>query len=275
MRKTINQILNILLFVILFFAIQWMVMSVVGIAVCLYHGGDWAAATGMFRTGSFAMGGKAIVLSSFLSSLSTILLFGFCKWSPFSNAYIRTRPWISLTWVLLLSVGTILPSQWLMEQITIEMPEETVRLFEQIMKEPFGYLVIGILSPVAEEMVFRGAVQRTLLNMLSKQNHWWAIVAGALVFGACHMNMPQFVHAFLIGLLLGWMYYRTGSVVPGIVLHWVNNSVAFVMFSLMPKMADGKLIDLFHGDSRTMISGLAFSLCILVPSLFQLSRRLK
>ena len=85
--------------------------------------------------------------------------------------------------------------------------------------------------------------------------------------------MAQGIHAFVIGLLLGWLYYRTGSIVPGIVLHWVNNTVAFVMFNVMPELSDGKLIDLFHGNNRMMVYALMFSLCILLPSLFQLAMR--
>lgn len=87
--------------------------------------------------------------------------------------------------------------------------------------------------------------------------------------------MAQGVHAFLIGLLLGWMYYRTGSIVLGIVLHWVNNSVAYVMFNLMPEVSDGKLIDLFRGDERTMYMALLFSMLIFLPSLFQVVVRTK
>ena len=43
----------------------------------------------------------------------------------------------------------------------------------------------------------------------------------------------------------------------------------------MPHMADGKLIDYFHGSERSMYLGLLFSFCILVPALFQLSIRMK
>ena len=90
-----------------------------------------------------------------------------------------------------------------------------------------------------------------------------------------HGNIAQGVHAFIIGLALGWMYMRTKSVLPGIVLHWVNNTIAYLMFNLMPHMADGKLIDYFHGSERSMYLGLLFSFCILVPALFQLSIRMK
>ena len=131
------------------------------------------------------------------------------------------------------------------------------------------------MAPIAEEVVFRGAVLRTLLDIFGSRTHWAAIVFSALVFGAIHLNLAQGTHAFLVGLLLGWMYYRTGSILPGVLFHWVNNTVAYLMFNFMPQMNDGKLIDLFHGSERMMYGGLFFSLCILIPSLFQLGMRMK
>ena len=102
-----------------------------------------------------------------------------------------------------------------------------------------------------------------------------AIIFSALIFGAIHLNLAQGLHAFVIGLLLGWMYYRTSSVVPGILLHWINNTVAYLMFHLMPQFGDGKLIDFFHGDESLMYKGLGCSLLIILPSLFQIARRMK
>ena len=142
------------------------------------------------------------------------------------------------------------------------------------MRTSWGYLALGIMAPIAEEAVFRGAVLRTLLDIFGSRAHWAAIVFSALVFGAIHLNLAQGTHAFLVGLLLGWMYYRTGSILPGVLFHWVNNTVAYLMFNFMPQMNDGKLIDLFHGSERMMYGGLFFSLCILVPSILQLGKRM-
>lgn len=80
-------------------------------------------------------------------------------------------------------------------------------------------------------------------------------------------------HAFLIGLLLGWLYYRTDSIVPGIVYHWVNNSIAYVVYNLYPD-PQMKLVDLF-GTQRTVAAAVLFSLFILLPALYQLSLRLR
>lgn len=102
-----------------------------------------------------------------------------------------------------------------------------------------------------------------------------AIVLTALIFAAIHGNWAQGTHAFVIGIALGWLYMRTRSVLPGIMLHWVNNTTAYIMFHLMPDMADGKLIDFFHGNERTMYLGLLFSFCIFIPAIFQLAARMK
>ena len=109
---------------------------------------------------------------------------------------------------------------------------------------------------------------------MSKKNHWVAIMISAAIFGVVHANLAQFVNALLMGLLLGWMYYRTKSLVPGILLHWVNNTMAYVLANIMPQ-SDGKLIDLFHGDEKTMYYAVGFSLCIMIPSFIQMIIRLK
>ena len=154
------------------------------------------------------------------------------------------------------------------------MDANTAKVFAGLLKEPWGYVAVGILAPLAEEIVFRGAILRMLLAMMSKKNHWVAIMISAALFGVVHGNVAQFVNALVIGLLLGWMFYRTKSIIPGILLHWVNNTVAYILSNLMPK-TDGKLIDLFGGDEKTVYYAVGFSLCILIPSFIQLLDRLR
>jgi membrane protease YdiL (CAAX protease family) len=180
-----------------------------------------------------------------------------------------------MIWVVLLTLGTILPAEWLDEKFNLVMPENYGQLFDSVMKNPWGYIAIGIFAPLAEEMVFRGGVLRVLLQLFHQKWHWGAIALSALVFAFMHGNVAQGLHAFAIGLLLGWMYYRTDSIIPGVILHWVNNTVAYFMFNLMPWMEDGKLIDLFHGNARLMTGGIVFSFCILIPSIYQLYMRMK
>ena len=267
--------LNAVSYLVVFLLIQYLTMVLVGTAWFFCHGDTLQTAFRGFFDGRLVADGQAMVLVSAVASLLTIAVFVWTRWSPFSRGYVRTRPWATLVWVVLLACGTVIPSEWLLEQLGVEMSEQTQRLFEQIMKQPTGYAVLGILVPVAEEMVFRGAVLRELLSRFPRRWHWLPIAISALLFGIVHGNMAQFVHATLLGLLLGWLYYRTDSIVPGIVLHWVNNTIAYVLYNLVPQSADSSLLELLGGNQRTVWYAVACSLLIFFPALFQVATRTK
>ena len=211
-----------------------------------------------------------IIIASTASSVVIIALFLYLRWAEVSRSYVRSRPWFVLFWCALAAVGALIPSSWLQEQMP-ELPNLVEEELDMILKDRWGYLTVGLLAPVCEELVFRGAVLRALLRWTPR--HWIAIAFSALFFALIHANPAQMPHAFLIGLLLGWLYYRTDSIVPGIVYHWVNNSIAYVVYNLYPD-PQMKLVDLF-GTQRTVAAAVLFSLFILLPALYQLSLRLR
>lgn len=261
---------DIVLYLIIFIVVQIIVM---------YAGaGIWAGIKGEGYQALLAISSGSnpilMALTSAFSNVITLVIFLKTKWTPLTRDYLLSKPWVTLLWVALFALGTIIPLEFIYEQIGIEMDENAEQILASLMKEPWGYVAIGILAPFAEEVVFRGAILRTLLGLMSKKNHWVAIMISAAIFGLAHANVAQFINALLLGLLLGWMYYRTKSLVPGILLHWVTNTMAYVLSNIMPQ-SDGKLIDLFHGDEKTMYYAVGFSLCIMIPSFIQLVIRLK
>ena len=82
-----------------------------------------------------------------------------------------------------------------------------------------------MLAPILEEVLFRGAIQGYLMR---KYNPTVGIVVAALVFGLIHMNPIQIFYATCLGLVFGWMYYRTCSLMPVIIGHVLNNSLAVI-----------------------------------------------
>ncbi len=269
LNSTLGQALTICLYVLTFFIIQFVCLVAGGLIDGYVNGGGQNVADG-----NIALSGPLLTYSTMASSLLTIILFLVLRWSPFTRMTGVAKPMLTLGWVALFTLGTLLPFQWIEEQLQLTLPEGYEQLFNSIMSEPMGFLVLGILAPIAEEMVFRGAVLRHLLSLFRGRSPWLAIAISALAFGAVHGNSAQMFHATLLGLIIGWLYVRSGSILPGLVLHWVNNTVACVMYHLLPQMADGKLIDLFQGNERTMWMALGFSLCILLPSWYQLLTRL-
>lgn len=273
MNKTIKIIWDVAWYLIVFILLQILVQFATEAIDLSASGKNASEVIATLRNG-WLPSPMNVIVSTVISSLLTIAIFFWRKWTPYSRSYIAMRPWLTLVWIAVATVGTLIPSIWMQEMLEMDMPDYLEKMFIGIMSEPLGYVVIGILAPFVEEVVFRGAILRRLLEVMGEKWHWVAILISAILFGCVHGNLPQFVHAVLLGLLLGWMYYRTDSIVPGVVLHWVNNTIAYVVTNLMHGMEDAKLIDLAGGSQMRVYLWVAFSLCILLPALFQLNMRL-
>ena len=95
-------------------------------------------------------------------------------------------------------------------------------------------VLVALLPAVAEEVTFRGVV---LAGLRRSGSRWIAVVGSALVFGLFHINPYHVVAAFGVGLLLGWVALESGSILPGILIHLVNNG-AQVLLDRVPGLAE-------------------------------------
>lgn len=84
---------------------------------------------------------------------------------------------------------------------------------------------VCLLAPLAEEGVFRGAVQRRAQPLGRGQ----AILLQAVLFALQHGSVAAMVYALVCGLGLGWLADRTGHLWPGMLLHSANNLLVLAM----------------------------------------------
>ena len=88
-------------------------------------------------------------------------------------------------------------------------------------------VVVGLLAtfvvPVYEEIFFRGLLHNGLANRLGM---WGAIIISSALFGVFHGFPIQIITAFLLGLVLGWLYEKTDNLWAPIICHVVNNGIA-------------------------------------------------
>jgi hypothetical protein len=143
---------------------------------------------------------------------------------------------------------------------------------------PVGLMAVGVLGPFAEELLFRGAVLPSLLNWdRISGKPWLAIILSAALFSLAHMNPAQLPFAFMLGLLLGWLYYRTGSLLPGLVIHVINNSLICVVGILSLNEEDSgaeTLADLFGSPALEYLAE-GVSLLLLFVSIIALVKAVK
>jgi hypothetical protein len=148
--------------------------------------------------------------------------------------------------LILQSVPFILGAMFTCNLLTelCDIPNIAGDLFYQMSHSPWGLLAMVVVAPIVEELIFRGAMEGHMLRQGKK--HWVAIVVSAAIFGIIHFNPAQSLFAFLLGLAFGWLYYRTGSVVPGMMGHMLNNAICAVLLtSSTPEEADLTFVEQF------------------------------
>ena len=109
-----------------------------------------------------------------------------------------------------------------------KMYDVVTALLEQMTGGPLwsSFLLAAIFAPIFEEWLCRGMVLR---GLLSKMKPGWAIVVSALFFALIHMNPWQALNAFIIGVIMGYVYYKTGSLWLTMLIHFVNNGTSVVL----------------------------------------------
>ena len=90
------------------------------------------------------------------------------------------------------------------------------------------FLSLCLVPAVTEELFFRGALQ----GLLRPSGSAAAIFGTALLFGLLHLDLAQGLTAFICAVFLGWLAERSGSILPGMLLHFINNTLAFLTLYL-------------------------------------------
>lgn len=110
-------------------------------------------------------------------------------------------------------------------QFLPDLPEKQKIIMQSIIQNPLGIIVVSVIGPIIEELIFRGSIFEALRQ---KKGKWATIFISALFFGIFHLNFSQGLFAFFTGLLLGWITWTTCSIIPALLIHILNNSAAMI-----------------------------------------------
>ena len=176
--------------------------------------------------------------------IPVVLLTFWMKFSVRDTFSLRRPDWRAVIGALLIGV-----SAWavLAATITRWMPAPPESVAEALKKALLGegrqplwivWFACAVTPAVCEEIVFRGFI----LSGLRRFGQWPAIVISSLLFALLHPSIYQFVPTFLLGMLLGWMVWVSGSIVCSIITHAVSNGVIATLFhlSIVPDNFDPK-----------------------------------
>jgi len=240
---------------------------------------------GIFGVSLLLQAGVAVVFGSLMAKnqslgmlLSYVLIMGLTilfAWKlgnrthlSFGNIPLHLLPWVIL---LTPAIG------FLMEPLIMALPY--AREFQELMIKAIGdnmtfaFLAVAIAAPLLEEILFRGII---LEGFLKNYDPWKAIIWSAVIFGLVHLNPYQFIVAFLIGVIMGWIYWKTGSLWLCIIIHFVNNSFGFFASWLFDiPIKEAMTTQEMLGDNGHYGLYLAGAAVVLAFSLFMLHNGMK
>ena len=159
------------------------------------------------------------------AAAAVLLNFGFRKvsssWSE-ALSLKRFSGWLLLPMIVATAGLGILDSEaGIVLHRFLPPPAWLAKLFaSRHLAPPIEFLAAVVIAPLTEEAVFRGLILGGLLRRYSAPT---AILVSAVLFALWHRNPYQFVTAFYLGLLGGWIYVRTRSLWPCVILHALTN----------------------------------------------------
>ena len=130
--------------------------------------------------------------------------------------------------------------------------------FQSLSEYIIGVISIAIIPGFCEEYFFRGVLQKNFRLLFNNPHH--AIILSALLFSAFHLQFYGFFPRFLLGVLFGYMFYWSGSLIYPVIAHVLNNFFGISIFYAASNGLFGEDFDLSVNSSPDIpISILIFS----------------
>jgi uncharacterized protein len=137
----------------------------------------------------------------------------------------------------------------------IPMPESLKKYLMDISGQTgiLSFSLLVIAAPVLEELLFRGII---LEGLLGRYSPLISIILSSLLFGLSHLNPWSFINGFIIGSFSGWVYFKTRSVLPSIIIHASANFCGYIMryFFDNNSLMNDSLVNIFGGISNLILS---------------------
>ena len=179
----------------------------------------------------------SFIIGQSLMVVPLILYLKFKKLSFFNSIRFKILKYNTIKSVTLFSIGLIILSDEIdrIIQLFVPTPEYVLDLNYLLKPDSFFsgvllFIAVVILAPLGEEIIFRGFLQQTLEKQWKDTTR--AILFTALIFSLIHMNPYWFIQIYFLGVILGFLAWKTKSILAPLILHSLNNSMALILSML-------------------------------------------
>ncbi|MBP3582265.1 MAG: CPBP family intramembrane metalloprotease [Clostridia bacterium] len=121
------------------------------------------------------------------------------------------------------------------------------------------YVIISCVTPAfCEELLFRG----TILAGLKKHGIKIAVIVSSIIFTLMHGNAEQTVHQMIVGMIVGYLFYKTGNLWIGIIVHFFNNFISVTQAYIISNLPAEEAIETAAATGGTAWLSLLVSLVV-------------
>ena len=164
-----------------------------------------------------------------LMLLTTTIVFLCGYWSSVKPMFATLGVLNTQSWLGLLLLAPLLAINYGYHHMLIElMGQKTTEDPYSFFSSPWGPIILICVMPaIVEEIGFRGIIQDQFERVVSP---WVAIIVASAAFSAAHFSVLSAPYLALVGVLLGWMKWKTGSLYPSMVVHFLHNYAVVTHF---------------------------------------------
>ena len=143
--------------------------------------------------------------------------------------FLKAEAWIGL---LLLAIALVFSYGYnsFLVSLGVEIHPSQSWLDENGLNGKAIFLLFCLLPGITEEIAFRGLIQHWLQTVLPP---WRAILLASALFTGLHLSVVSAPYIFLVGMLLGWVKWKTKSLYPSMLIHIVHNWVALTVLPVL------------------------------------------
>lgn len=131
-------------------------------------------------------------------------------------------------------------------------------------------IFISLFAGIGEELFFRGILQRLFIRMT--ENPWMGIVLTAAIFSGIHFQFYGFFPRFLLGILLGAIYWYSGSLWTAMLAHFLYDAAVIVFLYFNPHLLDSPEATMIKGQDISLLAGALVSLGLTIFLVRQLQK---
>lgn len=203
---------------------------------------DFQSKLGPIAKGQFpellqSVRGMALVNHFFTFLFPALLFVGFVKKEEAAE-FLKADTLPGLSWLMLGLLAMlvsypliewiyVLNAKLLNEDIALTGVQDAIMRMNSPADLVLNFLLVAVMAGVGEELLFRGIIQQLVMKLSRKP--WIAIGITAFAFGFLHFHPQAFVPITLMGVLLGYLYWRTGNIWVNIIAHTLFNGVQVVL----------------------------------------------